>query len=385
LKFKIDKNAFLKSWSLAEHAAGVSSSVNIFSTVYLIASDNGTELRATDLKTSIRCSVAGVEVVEPGEAVIPIKHVSDLFKKAGSSEFSLEIDDGKALMKSGKSRYRFSTYPATDFPKLPSSSEAKLFCTLKASALSESIDKGALCASSRDEFPVYISSAYFEIKDGALNIVSTDKRRLALYRTEISEAGEPSETTSVLLPYKALRDLQKILGTLESDSDIRILLDDSQAYFVADGVEFSIRKVISSFPDYTRILPTSSTTTATVCSAELLSALERVDIIVRDFNRTVLLNLQTDGDCVLSGRAPEFGEAVENIESKVEGESIRTGFNSRFFGDAVKALSSEFAELLFNGPNSHMVVRNSGSDAFVCMVAPVEMGEEESESVEVRE
>jgi DNA polymerase-3 subunit beta len=119
--------------------------------------------------------------------------------------------------------------------------------------------------------------------------------------------------------------------------------------------------------------------------ADLLSALERVDIVVRDFNRIALLNLQTDGDCILSGRAPEFGEAVEIIESKVEGEPIRSGFNSRFFGDAVKALNSEFAELSFDGPISHMVVRNSGSDAFVYIFAPVDMGKEESEPVEASE
>jgi DNA polymerase-3 subunit beta len=209
LKLKIDKIAFLKSWSLAEHAANVSGSMNIFGTIHLTADENGVVLQATDIKTSIICTADGVKVIEPGEAVIPIKGVADLFKKSSASEFTLDVDEGKALMKSGKSRYRFSTYPVKDFPKLPSSSGASIFCSLKASALSSAIDKGTLCASPQDEFPAYLGAGYFEIKDGELYVVSTDKKRLAFCRTEINDFEETVDVTSLLLPFKALRGLQK--------------------------------------------------------------------------------------------------------------------------------------------------------------------------------
>jgi hypothetical protein len=61
--------------------------------------------------------------------------------------------------------------------------------------------------------------------------------------------------------------------------------------------------------------------------------------------------------------------------------------DSDITGEFIRYADWEFSASggMHNGPNSHMVVRNSGSDAFVCVVAPVEMGEEESRPVEVNE
>ncbi|MDR3255070.1 MAG: DNA polymerase III subunit beta [Synergistaceae bacterium] len=383
MKIKINKESFIKSWSLTERSAGTPSSMNIFSSVRMKADENGVEMQSTDIKTSVICKASGVDVIEPGEAVIPTKGVSDLFKKAGSSEFTIQVDEGKALMISGRSRYRFTTYATSEFPKLPSSSGGSFFCSINASVLSSSIDRGTLCSSPNDqEFPHYLSAVYFEIDSGCLNIVSTDKRRLALSRTEMNESGEGRP---LLLPFKGIKELQKILGMIEHDTEVRIIYDDAQAYFTAPGVEFAVRKVESNFPAYARILPTSSTTTTIVDRLELTSAIERVDVVVRDYNKVAILDVSKDGDCVISGRAPEFGEAVETIACSTVGEPIKAGFNTKFFMDAVKVLDGPSASLSFNGPGSHMLVRASDSDSFLCMVAPLELSREEIDTEDVAE
>jgi DNA polymerase-3 subunit beta len=377
MKLKVDKTSFIKSWNLAERSAGTASSMNIFSTVRMKAGIDGVELQSTDIKTSIKCAAKGVEVLEPGEAIMPIKGVTDLFKKASSSEFVIQIEDGKAVMTSGRSRYSFSTYSASEFPNLPSSLDGSLFCSIKASALSSSIDRGTLCASEKEEFPQYLSSAYFEFEGGQLNIVTTDKRRLALCKAEVTEVGE---WKPMLLPVRSVKEFQRILGMIDGDSDIKILFDDAQAYFTAEDMEFAVRKVEANFPAYARILPTTSSTTMYVDKQELTAAIERVDVVVRDYNRTVIMKLSDGGECVLSGRAPEFGEAVENITCEVNGEALKSGFNTKYFLDAVKAIDGPMASLTFNGADSHMVVRSRDSDSFLCMVAPLELSREEMES-----
>jgi len=374
MKINVDKNTFLKSWSLAERSAGTSGSMNIFSSILLRADENGTELQATDIKTSIVCAAQGVTVVEPGETVIPLKGVSDLFKKAGSSEFTLQVQDGRAVMLSGKSRYRFTTYPVADFPKLPSSEGAALFCSLPAATLVSSLDRGSLCASANDEYPQYLSSVFFEMENGALNIVSTDKRRLALSRCEVTEG---SVAEPLLLPLKGLKELQRILGMLDAETAVRISYDDAQAYFSAQGMEFAVRKVESKFPPYAKILPTSSRTSAHIDRADLIAAIERVDIVVRDYNRTVIVRMAGDGECTLSGRAPEFGEAVEQLFCEAQGENVVIGVNTRYFHDAVKVLDDPVVLLGFNGQDGHMAVRAKDSDSFLCLVAPVELSREE--------
>lgn len=374
MKINIDKGAFIKSWSLAERSAGTSSSMNIFSTIRVKADENGVELQATDIKTSIVCDAKGVTIIEPGEAVIPLKGIGDLFKKAGSQEFTLQIEDGKATMFAGKSRYRFSTYPVGDFPKLPSSDGGEVFCSLPVSELSLVIERGTLCASSNDEYPQYLSSAYFHIENGELKVVSTDNRRLSVSKTAAAGCKEGQE---LLLPMKGIKELQRVLGMLEPEMTMKIMYDGSQAYFVAEGLEFAVRRVESKFPAYSKILPTNENTWAYIDRSDLISALERVDVVVRDYNRTVVIRLSPGGDCKLSGKAPEFGEAVENLTCEIEGESLRIGVNTRFFHDAIKVLDEPVVRLSFNGPEGHMSVRAKDSDLFLCLVAPVELTKEE--------
>jgi DNA polymerase-3 subunit beta len=379
MKISVDKETFIKNWNIAEKNASTSGSMNIFSTVRLTADAERVELQSTDVRTSVICRALGVTVMEPGEAVIPIKGVSDLFKKAGSSEFTLQVNDGQAVMISGKSRYKFSTYPVGDFPKLPSSSGGSLFCSVKVSGLISAIEKGMLCATSGDEFPQYLSSAFFDMNDGILNVVSTDKRRLALCRTEITEGREGA---SMMLPIKGIKELLRILGMIDQDIEIKIIVDEAQAFFAAEGLEFAIRRIETKFPDYVSKIPSSHVTSAEVEKLQLLSAIEWVDVVVRDYNRTVMLKLAEDGECVLSGRAQEFGEAVENIQCRMTGEPVLIGFNTRFFFDAVKAIDDSTACMFFNGREGHMVVKSKGSDNFICMVAPMDISKEEIETFE---
>ena len=375
MKISVNKETFVKNWNIAERNAVTSGSMNIFSTVHIRADMTEVELQATDIRTSVICKAGGVTVIEPGEAVLPIKGVSDLFKKAGSPEFIITVDGGQAVMVSGKSRYKFPTYPVGDFPKLPSSSGGRFFCCAHVSKLISAIERGTLCASSGDEYPQYLSCAFFEMENGMLNVVSTDKRRLAFCRTEVIEG---SESESMLLPMKGLKELIRILGVIDPNLEVQILADDAQVFFVTEGIEFAVRKVESKFPPYINKIPTSHETLVEMDRLSLLAALERVDVVVRDYNRVVLINLSGD-ECVLTGRAKEFGEAVENISCLIEGEPLFTGFNTRFFFDAVKILEEDTAKLLFNGRNGTMVVRSKNSDDFFSLVAPVDTSEENTE------
>ena len=94
MKLAVNKKQFLGSWSLAERSTSAGGTVSILSSILIKASAESVILQATDIKTSVICRAAGVTVLEPGEAVFPIKMVSDLFKKAPGEEFTLDVDGG---------------------------------------------------------------------------------------------------------------------------------------------------------------------------------------------------------------------------------------------------------------------------------------------------
>lgn len=84
----------------------------------------------------------------------------------------------------------------------------------------------------------------------------------------------------------------------------------------------------------------------------------------------------------MSGRAPEFGEAVESIDCTVEGAALVSGYNTRFFLDAVKVLDGAETSLSVNSEDGHMVVRSVSDDSFFCLVGPVDIGDEEASDEE---
>ena len=374
MKLAVNKKQFLGSWSLAERSTSAGGTVSILSSILVKASAESVILQATDIKTSVICRAAGVSVLEPGEAVFPIKMVSDLFKKAPGEEFTLDVDGGKVILKAGRSKYNFSTYPVSEFPALPSSDEADLFCSIPAGELAKVLDEGTLAASAGEEFPLYLSSANLQIISSRLNVVSTDTRRLALSAAPVA-GGREGE--SALLPMKGIKELQRILGSLTPETEVKVLFDGAQFYFKTDTLEFTVRRVESKFPPYEKILPKHSTLDVLTDRGELISALERVDVIVRDFNRMVVLDMAPESPFVLRGKAPDFGQAKEEIEAETTGEKLRIAVNSKFFLEALKVLRDPQVKLSFNGQSGHMSVRRGDGDDFLCLIAPINLSEEE--------
>lgn len=374
MKLAVNKKQFLGSWSLAERSTSAGGTVSILSSILIKASAESVILQATDIKTSVICRAAGVTVLEPGEAVFPIKMVSDLFKKAPGEEFTLDVDGGKVVLKAGRSKYNFSTYPVSEFPALPSSDEADVFCSIPAGELAKVLDEGTLAASAGEEFPLYLSSANLQIISSRLNIVSTDTRRLALSAAPVLDGKEGE---SALLPMKGIKELQRILGSLTPETEVKVLFDGAQFYFKTETLEFTVRRVESKFPPYEKILPKHSTLDVLTDRGELISALERVDVIVRDFNRMVVLDMAPESPFVLRGKAPDFGQAKEEIEAETTGDKLRIAVNSKFFLEALKVLRDPQVRLSFNGQSGHMSVRRGDGDDFLCLIAPINLSEEE--------
>ena len=374
MNLTIDKSAFLKGWTLAERNVSTGGGMNVLSAVRLKADENGVELYATDVRTSIICSVEGVSVSEPGEVIFPVKGVGDLFRKAAAKEFTLQVKEGKATLIAGKSRSRFSTFPAVDFPNIQTSSSASPLCKTNSSDLVALLERGTIAASQTEQFPLYLSSALFELSGDTLKIVATDNRRLSVGSGGV-EDGSGSEET-ILLPMKGIKDLVRVLGTLSGDAIVSILFDSSQVYFVAEGVEFAVRRVESRFPPYGKIIPSSARTHMVIDRQELLSALDRVDVVVRDYNRTVILDLKPGGDCMMTAWAPEFGQANEEVTCTIDGEPLKIGVNSRYFMDGMKVISGLTVDISFNGRDGHLAIRNVVSDDYLCLLAPVELEKE---------
>ena len=130
----------------------------------------------------------------------------------------------------------------------------------------------------------------------------------------------------------------------------------------------------SSFPNYEKILTPGASTTLRIQRDELLPALERIDIMVRNtLTRLVVFHLSPGGEFRLTGRAPELGTTTEVLDSNIDGDPLQVGFNVGFLQDGLRALGSGEVRMDFNGGEGQTQLLREGSEDFLYMLMPTRL------------
>ena len=363
----------MKYWTMAERVTGTKSTMATLASILCEADENGVTLNATDLKTTIRIKAEGVNVLEPGTAILPLKVVGELFKKIAVSPFTVEVEDEKGTITAGRSHYSFTTYMVADFPELPSPRAAEEFTRVPAGELGRVLAEGSIAGAPNEDFPKYLSGGLLQISGGELRVVATDGRRLSLSKTLVQNSGEADELREMLLPLKSLDEYKSVLASVPPDQEVEVLQDGAVTYFNVPGVQYSVRCIDSKFPNYERILSNTSTTQLKAERASFLSALDRINVVVSDSSRMVLLTLSPGAAMGLTGRAPEVGEANESVDAEIDGEPLKVAFNVGYLIAGIKAFHGSEVSLSFNGSEGQMMISRPEGEDFIYMLMPIKL------------
>ena len=373
MKLELERQDFLKAWQTAGKFANSKTPKESAGGILITAAeDNSVILEATDLKTSIRCRAQGANVLEAGFAVVPASMLGDMLRKLEANDLILEVNSERGLLNAGSNKMRFSVISADEFPKIPESSGAETVCEVPASILGKIIAEGSSASSQPQDFPKYLGTCLLRTGQGAIMAVSTDGKRLSLSKY-------PCETTKeedLLIPAPALKELGKtITSNYGGENSVKILSDGSTVWFALNDIEFSIRRVESAFPKFERILNDELKTTLRIQSGELSSALDRIDIIAKTTPAHIMaMSLNpSDGEVIITARAPELGTASERLQANIEGEYLQLGFNVAFFQDGLKALGAGGALIEFSGEEGQTRMKRSEGDDFLYMLMPARL------------
>ena len=390
MKLELQRQNFLKAWQIAERFTDTKSAKESTSGILITASEDGqVKLEATDLKTSVRCSAEGVNVIEPGFAVVPAMILGSMLKKSAAEDLMLEVNSERGFLNAGKSKTKFAVIAAEQFPNIPESSGAENICEVAGDSLGQLIAEGGSAASQPQDFPKYIGTCLLRTAEGRVKIVSTDGKRLSLSQYPCENISKEED---LLLPAQAFKDLGKTLVSNYADKVVKILADGSTVWFNLEGVEFSIRLIDANFPVYERILNDTVVTSLKIKSGDLISVLERIDIIAKTTPAHIMaMFLNPNGELKITARAPERGTASESLNAEIGGESLQIGFNVGYFLDGLRILGSGDVYIEFSGEEGQTRMKRSDNDDFLYMLMPArlsaqdriaeeEMGEFESGS-----
>ena len=338
-------------------------------------------LTGFDLSLGIQIKFAA-QVEEGGHLTLPAKLLNDIVSRLPDGEITLddEVGDAIATITSASGQYQVRGMGTEEFPELPVVENAEPI-NLPTSALLEGL-KGSLFATSPDETKQVLTGVHLTAKQDSLEFAATDGHRLAVVETtnqDVAEGEEPQsnhdmEEFEVTVPARALRELERMVGTRQVSESLTLYIDQGQVVFELANQRITSRTLEGQYPNYRQLIPSTFERQITLDRRQLLSALERIAVLADQKNNLVKFTIDSDNQQVsLSVEAQDVGKGRESLPAQVSGDNIDIAFNVKYLMDGLKALPATEIQLQLNGATSPVILTPLGGLKMTYLVMPVQI------------
>ncbi|GGF21161.1 DNA polymerase III subunit beta [Echinicola rosea] len=368
MKFIVSSSALLKQLSGINGVVTTNPVVPILENFLFEIKEGKLTITASDLQTSMMTEI-DVEAKEDGNIAVPARILIETLKNLPEQPvtFSIDHDTYSIEISSDNGRYKLAGENATDFPKIPSVSNATAV-DMSTDVLSSAINN-TIFATSNDELRPAMTGVYVNLSNTNTTFVATDGHRLIRYRRVDIAAPEAA---SIIVPRKALNLLK---STLPSENvPVTVEFNSSNAYFKFGNIQMICRLVDERYPDYENVIPVDNENNMTIDRVEFLSSLRRIAIYANKTTHQVRLKL-TGSELQISAEDLDFSnEANERLSCEHDGEDIEIGFNAKFLVEMLNNISSKQVTLKFSAPNRAGLIVPSDKDEnedILMLVMPV--------------
>lgn len=356
MKFRADRTEFAEAATWALRTVGARATLPALSGVRLEVEGDRLTLSSTDLEVASELSIP-VSAERDGVALVPGRLLGDVVRSLPAAGIAAEVDADRLHLACGRAKFDLRLMPAEDFPPLPVPDDGANAAVMKAEEFARTVAQVAKAASTDDARPV-LTGVSLEASAGSLTAAATDSYRLAV-RTVPWDHGT---TTTALVPRRALVEAQRAADAL--GSEVRLVLESSQATFAFGDRRLTTRLIEGKFPDFRQLLPAGWERRLEVDRAELAEVVKRVAVVGGEGSTgvtPVTLHLTADTVRVTAGTG-EVGQAEEALPGTLEGEDLEIAFNPRYLTDGLEVAASQRVHLEFRDELKPAVLRPAPAD-----------------------
>ena len=299
--------------------------------VSLSSENNLLHVRGTDLETGMEAqSICQGDL----KTVLPAKMLLDIVSKLSNDTVEINVQEGTAEIKCGRSHYTISAMDFENYPIFPEI-KADSF-SIPLAELKKAINL-TLFSASNDETRGPLTGLCLDLTKKTLS--ATDGHRLSIAQN-LKVAGEG-----------------QIEFTVESPQYVKL---------------FS-RLIEGEFPSSEGVVPEEFETVFFFNYENLIEALNRINIIQP---QSVLFNLK---EKTFYAESPEYGSVQEQIEFwfEKEGKLEKFSFNPKFLIDPLSVMKGGQVIIKANGELKPMVLEERENDDWEYLFMPLETREED--------
>ncbi len=369
MKFKVSRDNLLKSLNLVAGVVERRQTLPILANVLMVLEGDRLSLTGTDLEVELVGRVQLPAAGEDGDVTVPARKLADICKSLPEgSDIAFSVADGKATVKSGRSRFTLSTLPAREFPSVEDSMGTHQL-TLKQGQMKRLIDRTGFAMAQQD-VRYYLNGMLWELDGKLLRVVATDGHRLAMCTLPDKVKVKGEGPVQIILPRKGVLELARLL--MDDEADLSIVIGSNHVRAVTDDFTFTSKLVDGKFPDYQRVLPRSPDKVVLGSRLDLRQAFTRTAILSNEKYRGVRLKLDQNSLDILANN-PEQEEAEETVAVEYGGDSLEIGFNVSYLLDVLGVLSGEQVRLSLADPNSSALLEESEEGDSLYVVMPMRL------------
>lgn len=313
-------------------------------------------------------AIVGVIGHEDGHCVIPTPLTNDLIKSLGEGMVEVEVDDMTLSLRS--QRAKISVNLITDYNPPYLRTETSAPVTVKQSDFREALSQVIRASAKGDARDFVYTGVLFSATDTGLRLVATDGVRMAIRDLDgINLLGSNSE---VIVPARSLSELEKLLGTMSGEKELRVAIGQKEAQFEIGEILLVTRLIEEKYRDYRQVIQSNYPKRLVVKKKEIMDALRRLRRMARENREHTNLRLEiTETSLVMSVHIPQIGTATEELEASFVGEDVTLAFDPELINEAIDAVSSELVALEMIASNKAVKIANADNTQLIYLLMPI--------------
>jgi DNA polymerase-3 subunit beta len=312
-------------------------------------------LVSSDLEVEVSTAIP-YQMQEAVNTTLPARKLLDILKSLpGTDLVDIEINESKATIKSGKSKFTLATIPGADFPYKKESNDFTF--SVSAVELDSLIGQTGFSMATQDARH-FLNGMFLEVSKNKLTVVATDGHRLSMSSTETKNPTE--EPVSCIIPRKCIIEIKRILTTFKDNKENIVNFTITNREIVIKINDFIVKSKLieGNYPDYKKVFPEALPHKLTADKQDLKAALQRMSILSNEQFKGVKLSLNKT-NVRLSTNNPSLEEGEDSIPCEYSGESFDVGFNLSYLLEVIDVISSNNIEIQLNNADSGCLISSN--------------------------
>ena len=341
-----------------KHLVGVAEkkqTMPILGNILFRKTEGGVVLVGSDLEVEIS-TVVDYNCDGNLNVTMPAKKLLDILKSLpGEDEVSIDINDNKATIKSGKSKFVLATLPGEDFPY--EAVDTNWTYSITAVNLDAMISQTSFSMAVQDARH-FLNGLFFEVGPDQITVVATDGHRLSM--SACKQTNALNDAVKCIIPRKCITEIKRILSSFKDNKENLIDFNVTNNEFMFKAGDYLIKSKLieGNYPDYNKVFPESLPHKLDLNKQDFKSALQRMSILSNEQFKGVKLAL-SKSSVTLSTNNPSLEEGEDNVTCTYSGDNFDIGFNLTYLLEVIDVISSENIVLQLNNSDSGCLISSS--------------------------